>query len=163
MPEQTRRENKRIIEMLSRLKQGEHPLSVAHDIDHGNDRGLQSELNALQALNELQIVRIVRKTPRFGGYDMRGIDLIVNLHHERARLSISSVNVQVKSSDPSIFQFIAEAQRRFITPPETTDQYFKRNRIVLINGQMEPDAIRDSFIMQTQEIAYFVQDQAKNL
>lgn len=108
-------------------------------------------------LYQIDYVTGVNRTPKNSKLDQRGIDLSVSLNPQD--LGFSHVKVQVKSSIDGIRKFKrAVMHRHGLKDAEELDIWLRDNRLIIINGQLQPEAIIQHFNSQIEKMKGHVRD-----
>lgn len=114
--------------------------------------GNNSEQNVSSALLELPEVASVTVTPKGRHADSQGIDLKVSLNRDKVDAVFRRVHVQVRSSRKGIKKFKEDRAIMLGLSQEALEEYLKESRLIVLNGRLPSDIIRQQFLDQLQAI-----------
>lgn len=115
----------------------------------GYQKGVASETASHNAVLRLPFIPSIHINPRGSEGDRNMVDFIVNLTPEPA---LKTVDVQVKSSEERIQDAFKEITNRYNVKPADITTWLLANRLIFLNGQMEPKLIQEDFINQLRKI-----------
>lgn len=119
-----------------------------------DERGVESLTRVYRSLIQLPSVEEINFVTPNSKRDVSGVDL--DVYFKKGFVDyIRAVGVQVKSNVRHIYQFENSMRRRLGLSWIELKRWFLRQKLVILNGQEEPQNITDGFLMQLHEIQNF--------
>jgi len=146
----------RINTICELIKQGvpypeiQQRLEIIQKVDR-NTIGEESVFNVQRSIKSLLFVQGIRETIRNSKEDsIDKYDLVVSLIDK----NIDSVGVQVKSSAEKILMFYKHFDEDFFK----AEEILTRKKIIVINGQLPDQTIKNTFISKLEKIDQYYQN-----